>query len=102
MLSFSDHVEVPKHVLVRFVEKESVLLNLETECYYGLDETGTRMWQVVTSASSIDNDYAELLSEFDVEAEMLRQHLSELLGRLVDLGLLRVHLADVETGPAIQ
>ena len=101
MLSFSDHVEVPKHVLVRFVEKESVLLNLETECYYGLDETGTRMWQVVTSASSIDNAYAELLSEFDVEAEMLRQHLSELLGRLVDLGLLRVHFADVETDSTI-
>ena len=101
MLSFSDHVEVPKHVLVRFLEKESVLLNLETECYYGLDETGTRMWQMVTSAPSIDNAYAELLSEFDVVAEMLRQHLSELLGRLVDLGLLRVHFADVETDSTI-
>ena|SRR5271165_437637 len=101
MLSFSDHVEVPKHVLVRFLEKEPVLLNLETECYYGLDETGTRMWQMVTSAPSIDNAYAELLSEFDVEAEMLRQHLSELLGRLVDLGLLRVHFADVETDSTI-
>jgi hypothetical protein len=39
--SFSDRVEVPKNVLVRIVEKESVFLNLETECYYGLDETGT-------------------------------------------------------------
>lgn len=84
MLSLSDHVEVPKHVLVRVLEKESMLLNLETECYYGLDETGARMWQMVTSAPSTDNAYAELLSEFDVEAEMLRQHLSELLGRLVD------------------
>jgi hypothetical protein len=33
MPSFSDHVEVPKRVLVRFVEKESVFLNLETEWY---------------------------------------------------------------------
>ncbi|MGB8493862.1 MAG: hypothetical protein WCE53_05625 [Candidatus Acidiferrum sp.] len=53
--SFSDRVEVPKHVLVRFLEKESVHLNLETERYYGLDETGTRMWQVVTAAQSIEN-----------------------------------------------
>jgi hypothetical protein len=52
-ISFSDRVEVPKDVLVRFVEKETVLLNLETECYYGLDETGTRMWQLVTAAPSI-------------------------------------------------
>ena len=41
--SFSDRIEVPKNVLVRFIEKESVFLNLETECYFGLDETGTRM-----------------------------------------------------------
>jgi len=99
--SFSDRVEVPKHVLVRIVEKESVFLNLETECYYGLDETGTRMWQVVIAAPTIENAFEVLLSEFDVEAEPLRENLSELLGRLVDLGLLRVHFADVETNSAI-
>src|SRR5690242_21308710 len=37
-----------------FRSKESVLLNLETERYFGLDETGTRMWQVVTAAPNID------------------------------------------------
>jgi hypothetical protein len=42
-----------------------------------------------------------LLNEFDVEEELLRQNLSELLGRLVELGLLRVHFADVETESAI-
>jgi hypothetical protein len=101
IFSLSDRVEVPSHVLVRFLENESVLLNLETESYYGLDEIGTRMWQVVTAAPSIENAHAELLSEFDVEAELLRQNLSELLGRLVDDGLLRVRFADVETNPAI-
>ncbi len=49
-ISFSDRVEVPKHVLVRFLDNESVFLNLETEHYYGLDEIGTRMWQAVTAA----------------------------------------------------
>jgi hypothetical protein len=101
IFSFSDRVEVPTHVLVRFLEKESVFLNLETERYYGLDEIGTRMWQVVTTAPSIESAYAELLSEFDVEGELLRQNLSELLGRLGDIGLLRVHIADVETDPTI-
>lgn len=100
MLSFSDRVEVPRHVLVRFLEKESVLLNLETERYYGLDETGTRMWQVVTATPSIETAYAQLLSEFDVEAELLRQNVSEFLGRLADDGLLRVHFAHAETVPA--
>jgi hypothetical protein len=99
--SFSDRVEVPKNVLVRIVEKESVFLNLETECYYGLDETGTRMWQVVTAGQSIENAYAELLSEFDVEERLLRQNLLEFLGQLVEYGLLRIHCTDVETDSAI-
>jgi len=99
--SFSDRVEVPKHVLVRFVQKETVLLNLETECYYGLDETGTRMWQVVIAAPSVERANEELLSEFDVEPELLRQHISDLLGKLTDLGLLRVLYADVQLDPAI-
>jgi hypothetical protein len=101
MLSFSDHVEMPKHVLVRVLENEAVLLNLETECYYGLDETGTRMWQVLTTAPSINRAYTELLTEFEVGAEQLRRDLSELLEKLVDKGLLRIRSANVESAPSI-
>src|ERR1700738_2140641 len=42
MVMFSDKVSVPAHVLVRFLDKEAVLLNIETERYFGLDETGAR------------------------------------------------------------
>jgi len=41
MVAFADRVAVPSHVLVRFLDGESVFLNLETERYFGLDETGT-------------------------------------------------------------
>lgn len=101
MVSFADRVELPSHVLVRFLDKESVLLNLETERYFGLDEIGTRMWQVVTAAPSIDAAYQELQSEFDVESELLRLHLTELLGRLVENGLLQIQPADVGTASTV-
>jgi Coenzyme PQQ synthesis protein D (PqqD) len=101
MVSFVDRAAAPPHVLVRFLEQESVLLNLETERYFGLDETGTRMWQVVTTSPSIDAAYQELLAEFDVEPELLRTNFVELLSRLVDNGLLEVLPADVGTVPAI-
>jgi hypothetical protein len=101
MVSFVDRVKVPPHVLVRILNRESVLLNLHTERYFGLDETGTRMWQLLTEASSIDAAYQELLAEFDVEAGLLQTHLSELLGRLVENGLLQVEAANVGTTPAI-
>jgi len=53
MVSLADRAVIPQHVLVRFLDRESVLLNLETERYFGLDETGTRMWQVLTSARAL-------------------------------------------------
>ena len=100
-LSFTERATAPAHVLVRFLDRESVLLNLETEHYFGLDETGTRMWQLVTVSPNIDAAYEELLAEFDVEPELLRSNLTELLGQLVENGLLQVLPADVGTIPAI-
>ena len=99
--SFSDRVEVPDHVLVRLLGKELVLLNLDAECYYSLDEIGASIWQVLTAAPNIQFVYEQLLGEFDVEVEPLHQNLSEFLGQLVDSGLLRIRSVDFETAPTI-
>jgi hypothetical protein len=101
MLSFADRAAAPAHVLVRFLDRESVLLNLETERYFGLDETGTRMWQLATDSPSLNAAYQQLLAEFDVEPELLRSNFLELLDRLVDKGLLHVLPANVGTASAI-
>jgi hypothetical protein len=101
MVSLMDRVVVPSHVLVRFLDKESVLLNIETERYFGLDETGTRMWQLVTAAPKIEVAYQQLLDEYDVEPALLRENLTDLLSRLVENGLLQVTSSDVGTAPAI-
>jgi hypothetical protein len=97
MISFADHATVPRNVLIRFLDEESVLLNLTTERYFGLDSIGTRMWQLVTSAPSIDAAYIQLIEEFDVDPETLRRHLSDLLNLLVENGLIALRHADVGT-----
>ena len=97
MVSLNDRVTVPAHVLIRFLDNESVLLNIETERYFGLDETGTRMWQLVTAAPKIEVAYQQLLDEYDVEAGLLRSNLTELLERLIENGLLEIAPSDVGT-----
>jgi hypothetical protein len=101
MVAFTNRAHIPKHVLVRVLDRESVLLNLETERYFGLDETGTRMWQLATSSPNIHAAYQGLLEEFDVAPERLESHLRELLDRLVEHGLLEVLPADPGAAPAI-
>jgi hypothetical protein len=90
MVAFSDRVVVPSHVLVRHLDGETVLLNLETEKYFGLDSMGTRMWEVVTRLPRVEAAYQTLSDEFDVEPDVLRTHLAGLLDQLVENGLLHV------------
>jgi hypothetical protein len=101
MVMFSDKVSIPAHVLVRFLDKEAVLLNIETERYFGLDETGARMWQLATTSTNIDAAYQALLSEYDADAETLREDLIELLEKFAENGLLTMTPSDVGTAPTI-
>ena len=87
-ISFTQRVSIPDNVLFRELEGESVILDLDSEQYFGLDEVGTRMWQLITEADSIGATIDELVAEYDVEAEVLREDLSELIDTLVDKGLL--------------
>jgi hypothetical protein len=101
MVAFSDRVVVPTHVLIRHLDGESVLLNLESEKYFGLDTTATRMWELLTNSPCIDAAYGRLAEEFEVEPGLLRDHLVELLSQLSQNGLLQVLPADVESTRAV-
>jgi Coenzyme PQQ synthesis protein D (PqqD) len=90
MIQFSDRVVVPPHVMVRFLDQESVFLNLDTERYFGLDKVGTRMWELLSASPSVDAAYRQLLDEFDVAPDLLRTNLTDLLTKLQQNGLLQL------------
>ena len=83
-----ERLAAPEHVMFRELDGEAVLLNLQNEMYYGLDETGTRMWQLLTSADSEQAAMDILLEEFDVSPEILEQDLVHLISELKSHGLL--------------
>ena len=87
-ISFTDRVVVPDGVLISHLQEESVLLNLESERYFGLDDVGTRFLTVLTSSESIDAAYETLRQEYDVDPQALRADLRELVEKLVEQGLL--------------
>ncbi len=87
-ISFSTRVVVPPHVLLQQVGGESVLLNVQKECYFGLDPVGTRMWEALTKGNTVEAAYEELLRTYDVDAERLRRDLEGLIEKLIENGLL--------------
>jgi hypothetical protein len=89
-ISFHARVAVPPHVLLQQVGEESVLLNLDKECYFGLDPVGTRMWEALTKADSVEAAYEELLSAYDVDDQQLRRDMEKLIDSLMENGLLEI------------
>jgi hypothetical protein len=88
-IPFDSRVRVPDDILVSHLDGESVLLNLRSECYFGLDDRGTRVWNLLTSGT-IQSVYETLLAEYDVDPETCRLDLTELLDSLVQQGLVEV------------
>ena len=87
-ISFSDRVVVPDGVMISHLQEEAVILNLESERYFGLDDVGTRFLTVLTSSESIEAAYETLRREYDVDPQALRDDLRDLVEKLVDQGLL--------------
>jgi hypothetical protein len=89
-ISFAMRVCVPPDVMVQEVAGESVLLNLKSESYFGLDDMGTSMWRSLTTSPSIQATYEQILTEYDVDATQLRRDLNDLVENLVAHGLVEV------------
>jgi Coenzyme PQQ synthesis protein D (PqqD) len=89
-ISFSDRVRVPDDVLISQLQEESVILNLDSERYFGLDDVGTRMLSVLSTSDSIEAAYESLLAEYDVDGHVLRQDLLALVENLAQKGIVTV------------
>ena len=76
--------------MVRQIGEETVLLDLKTERYLGLDDVSSRIWQEVTAGVSIQTAYETLLSEYEVEPETLRKDVDDFVQELVRLGLIKL------------
>lgn len=88
--SLDSKILAAKNVLMQDLSGESVLLNLQTEQYFGLDDVGTRMWQVLTEQSSIQAAIEVLLDDYDVESNQLEQDVKQLIGKLFEENLIEV------------
>ena len=89
-ISFADRVRVPDDVLISSLQEESVILNLISERYFGLDNVGTRMLSVLSNSESIEAAYETLAAEYDVDRAVLRHDLTSLIENLLEQGLIQV------------
>jgi hypothetical protein len=93
MTEIEAQVSIPSEVLFNELDGEAVLLNLNSGKYFGLDQTGTRIWHFLVEYGSVELAYQKMFDEYDVEAERLRADLLSLVDQLTALGLIRLDRA---------
>jgi coenzyme PQQ synthesis protein D (PqqD) len=64
------------------LDKETVILNLETGRYYTLNRVGSAIWEQMTGDRSLAAILAGICQRFDVTEEVARQGLVALVSRL--------------------
>jgi hypothetical protein len=89
-LDIASRIVVAEAAIFRELDGEAVLLNLDTGIYFGLDEVGTRMWQLIERHSRLDAVRDAIVGEFDVDAPTAERDLLALAESLRAKGLVTV------------
>ncbi len=89
-MDLNQTITLSPEVISQEVSGETVLLDLESENYFGLDEVGTRIWQLIKESGDLRAIYDTLLAEYEVEEEQLHTDLEALLEEIAGLGLVKM------------
>ena len=89
-LSLEHSVTLSDNTVFRELDGEAVLLQLDEGTYYGLDDVGTRLWQLMLEHKRLQRVLDAALAEFDTSAEDLQRDLLALAQQLVERRLLIV------------
>ena len=84
-------VRVPAHVVYRSFEGETLLLNLDSGQYHGLNETGGRMLELMKEPNgTIRGAIARLAEEYEVDAAEIEPDLTAFCRDLAERGLVEL------------
>jgi len=90
MKILTQSIKVLPDVLSQEVSGETVLLDLNSENYFGLNDVGTRIWQLIQEDGDLQKVYDTMLDEYDVDKKQLGKDMEELVAKLVDAGLIEI------------
>jgi hypothetical protein len=89
-LSLSSRVKVSDDTLFQELSGETVLLELSRGVYYGLDEVGTRIWNLLAEGRSLEETVDVLVTEYDVDRARGAADVLRLVGELEERRLLEI------------
>lgn len=69
---------------------ESVILNLKSGVYYGLNPVGAKIWELIQEPKTVREVRDTILTEYEVEPEQCDRDILTLVQQLAEVGLIEV------------
>lgn len=88
MIDPDQRFELPPHVVARELDDETVLLDLESGTYFGLNAVGSRILQLLADGASLGGTRDTLVEEFDAPSETIERDLATLVATLLEKKLI--------------
>jgi hypothetical protein len=89
-LQLTSRVRVPKHVVYRSLPSETIVLNLQTGRYHGLNPTAGRMLEALERSPSVREAADAVAEEHSQPQEVVARDMRELCGALRARGLIEL------------
>jgi len=86
------HASIPSHVVYRAFAAETVILNLETGKYHGLNSTGGRMLELLDRCASVGEAVATFAQDFGKQPVDVESDVHAFCARLFERGLIDISL----------
>ena len=87
-MNIDTKLSVPPQVMSRLVGEETVLLDLASGIYFGLDGVGQRIWETVAEGRSLEETAMVITAEFEVDDARAKADVIAFASNLVERGLL--------------
>ena len=92
-MELTARVRLAKDVLIQKVGDDAILLNLNTENYFTLDEVGTRIINTLEESDSVKQAVQKLVEIYEVDESKLTSDAIRLVEECEQNGLLQVTAA---------
>lgn len=89
-LCLASHVQPSPAALVQPTGNEAIVLDTASERYFGLNQVGARLWELLQANPDLAAAHRQLLTEFEVEPAQLEHDLLVVVGELADAGLVTI------------
>ncbi|OQX59381.1 MAG: coenzyme PQQ biosynthesis protein PqqD [Helicobacteraceae bacterium 4484_230] len=89
-MDMNQKIKIADSVFAQEVDNEMVLLDMNSENYFGLDEVGKDIWNAMQQTGTLQEVHDAMLEIYDVEEDVLKRDIEVFVDKLLQSGLIEL------------